>query len=1143
MLPSESVKQLFPMKVRNRGRIYYEDFQCELVDLTGKTAEFEVFGSGEEPYVVTIGINPKGVDAFDCSCPYFRGSGYCKHIWGSLLELDSIVEDGQTPAEALTEHATRREEREGYPSIDGKWKDSGNFRTAGNRTAGKKYGSPGSGGKGGLPKPKPPKWTTQLIPLASSQRTRSTLIDQVAATQSREYSYLLDLQASAETSSIAIELQMRERKTSGDFGKWKSRSVSTLPSSGTAYPEHSMSLDDLTRELVQANDVDSYYGSYSRYSYVAPAINRVTLKHSRGVAVLRRLCESGQFFWSLSKDLPEQNRQPIAWDDGVAWEFRILIESRAEEKTWTVTGELYRPGTQERLALDLPMIVMPGVALLYDNRLSRFGSERFRDWIFSLRKNSSLSIPFADRDRFLKVLVESGALVNDRHVRLPSDLRIARQESGPIPKLVARKWNDLRRTPVFLGEIRFDYAGTEIACDDPRESFGTGEPNVVVNRDLKAESEFLRGLFDIRGIQRHQEEYGYGSWKQSMPQGKHHIQFSEGRLPQVAGELNERGWVCELEGKSVRKSGAFNLEITSGIDWFDLEVSADFGGVSAELPALLEAVRSGARLVKLTDGSLGTLPEEWSEQLRKLAGLAEVEQGKLRYSQVQALMLDSLLASRKDAVRTDRKFETLRKKLRSFEGIKPVESPKSFQGALRDYQKLGLGWLRFLQEFGFGGCLADDMGLGKTIQVLAFLELRRKRKIDADKPRKPSLIVVPKSLIFNWIDEAARFCPKLRVAAYHGKDRQSALDHLDEIDVLLTTYGTLRLDIEQLGKLRFDYAILDEAQAVKNLQSLANKAVRVIQSDHRLALTGTPIENQVGELWALFEFLNPGLLGGSGNFKELTKSLQEDDSNLAMLSTGIRPFILRRTKEQVLTELPEKTEQTLYCELSPKERKHYDELKEFYRQKLLGHVREKGLAKSQIHILEALLRLRQAACHPGLVRKSLAGDMSSKLEVLLEQLQEILAEGHKVLVFSQFTTLLGIVKQELDKLKIRYEYLDGKTTKRKESVERFQSDEGCPVFLLSLKAGGTGLNLTAADYVFILDPWWNPAVEKQAVDRAHRMGQTNRVFAYRLIARDTVEEKILTLQERKKELADRIITADASLMQTLTVEDLELLLS
>jgi SNF2 family DNA or RNA helicase len=361
---------------------------------------------------------------------------------------------------------------------------------------------------------------------------------------------------------------------------------------------------------------------------------------------------------------------------------------------------------------------------------------------------------------------------------------------------------------------------------------------------------------------------------------------------------------------------------------------------------------------------------------------------------------------------------------------------------------------------------------------------------------------------------------------------------------VLTTYGTLRRDAIDFKDQVFDYCILDESQAIKNPASESAKAARLIRADHRLALSGTPVENHLGELWSLFEFLNPGMLGSAAVFRlGGTGARNPSAETRTLLARALRPFILRRTKQQVARDLPAKLEQTIYCELEPEQRRLYDELREHYRQALLARVERDGINKAKMQILEALLRLRQAACHPGLLDRDRAAESSAKLDVLLPQLAEVMEEGHKALVFSQFTSLLAIVRNRLDRDKIPYEYLDGKTRDRAARVERFQSDPDCRLFLVSLKAGGLGLNLTAAEYVFLLDPWWNPAVEAQAIDRTHRIGQTQQVFAYRLIARDTVEEKVLELQQTKRDLADAIINADNSVIRNLGREDLELLLS
>ena len=397
--------------------------------------------------------------------------------------------------------------------------------------------------------------------------------------------------------------------------------------------------------------------------------------------------------------------------------------------------------------------------------------------------------------------------------------------------------------------------------------------------------------------------------------------------------------------------------------------------------------------------------------------------------------------------------------------------------------------------------------------------------------------------MFNWKQEAARFAPELKVLDHTGQGRDKTGAGFKDQDLVLTTYGTLRNDAAIISAFRFDTCVLDESQAAKNAETETAKAVRLINADHRLALSGTPVENHLGELWTLFDFLNPGMLGRAAAFGGIGSPRNPDVETREILAKALRPFILRRTKDQVAKDLPAKTEQTVFCDLEPEQRKLYDELRDHYRQSLLAKVDAVGLGRSKIQVLEALLRLRQAACHPGLLDKKRIKEPSAKLDILLPQLKELAESGHKALVFSQFTSLLAIVRSHLDAEKVKYEYLDGRTRDRAARVERFQSDQDCRLFLVSLKAGGVGLNLTAAEYVFLLDPWWNPAVEAQAIDRSHRIGQTKPVFAYRLIARGTVEEKVLALQQTKRELADAILGGTGSLITDLKREDLELLLS
>jgi superfamily II DNA or RNA helicase len=821
--------------------------------------------------------------------------------------------------------------------------------------------------------------------------------------------------------------------------------------------------------------------------------------------------------------------QLLAWDDGPSWQLEVQVQKQeSSPESWRLSarikrGEQFRPLNEIRLALPNGLIVLP-------DSVSRLAPAGDVSVLNALATKGAIDIPINQGDELVQELWQWPTVPQ---LALPAELQWEQVLVEPRPQV--RISPPERKYLRDLGaSVHFDYDGRLIRCGVPGLGLVDPKNRCVVARDPNRERQRVDELLNL-------------GFRLPLRPGTSDFELNPKKLPRAVRELVRLGWQVEAHGKLLRRPGEVRMSISSSIDWFDLEAIVDFEGQSVALPKLLAAMRRGDEFVTLDDGTQGMLPDEWLRRYGVLAQLGEAEGDKLRFVPSQAAILDALLATQPQ-VQFDQRFDEMRRRLSTFQGVQPSDPPESFQGQLRDYQSIGLGWLKFLAEFGFGGCLADDMGLGKTVQVLAMLAGRRTRpSAGQSRGNKPSLVVVPRSLVFNWIEEARRFTPALRVRNYTGFDRQQVLDDLANCDLLLTTYGTLRRDVLKFQEVEFDYAILDEAQAVKNPGSQAAKACKLIRADHRLAMSGTPIENHLGELWSLFEFLNPGMLGRSSSLKLLANGKGHADAGeldgRPLLAQAMRPFILRRTKQQVLTELPEKTEQTLYCELDEQQRTLYNELRDHYRASLNRRIEETGLSKSKMHVLEALLRLRQAACHPGLLDQARKDESSAKLETLLEQLSEVIAEGHKALVFSQFTSLLAIVRAQLDERGVKYEYLDGATRNRQERVERFQSDEQCPLFLISLKAGGQGLNLTAADYVFILDPWWNPAVEAQAVDRAHRIGQERPVFAYRLIARDTVEEKILELQGSKRQLAEAIISEDNSVISNLTADDLRLLLS
>lgn len=680
----------------------------------------------------------------------------------------------------------------------------------------------------------------------------------------------------------------------------------------------------------------------------------------------------------------------------------------------------------------------------------------------------------------------------------------------------------------FKAEVLFAYGNVEVDVTSDAQGAIDLAAGVRMVRRKEAEEAFMAKLSARRAVV--PDSFGRG------------LMAITSKMVELLPELVNEQWRVESLGQPVRVAQGIRCRITSRIDWFDLNGVVTFGGLQLPLAKAVALFKTGGRLSQLSDGTFALLP---AEQLSALAPLYEMAQptddGALRLARSQAVLLDGVLAMQNVTFDADRMFQDVRDALAKHRDTEEVDAPEGFTGVLRGYQREGLAWLLYLRDAGCGGCLADDMGLGKTIQVLALLEHVRA----TSEQHVPCLAVVPRSLLVNWQREAERFTPGIRTHIYHGSSRALTKELLRDVDLVLTTYGTLRNDAPFLAETQFDTCILDEAQTVKNAATQTAKAVRIVNARHRLVLTGTPIENHLGDLWSIFEFLNPGMLGRSSRFRRLIDAPKAtaDSDTLKLIASAVRPLLLRRTKEQVLTDLPDKTETTLYCELEGAQKAAYEQLLEVVRADLLGVVKQQGLNRSKIRVIEALLRLRQCACHPGLVDESLVDAPSAKLEMLLNDLREICEEGHKALVFSQFTAFLALAKRELDNAGITYEYLDGRTRKRQKRVDRFQSDPACQVFLISLKAGGLGLNLTAADYVYILDPWWNPAVESQAVDRSHRIGQTRKVFAYRLVARGTVEEKVLQLQQRKRDLADAILTADKSVMKKLDLVDLELLLS
>jgi len=584
------------------------------------------------------------------------------------------------------------------------------------------------------------------------------------------------------------------------------------------------------------------------------------------------------------------------------------------------------------------------------------------------------------------------------------------------------------------------------------------------------------------------------------------------------------------------------IHISSNTDWFDARVDIVFGDQKVTIADVKKALANRQQFVPLNDGTLGILPEEWIKKYSLLFRVGEGKNDQLRLSKYHMSVIDELYEERNEeelVVQLEEKYDSLR----MFNKIKEIPVPEHLEHILRPYQEHGFHWINYLQEIGWGGILADDMGLGKTVQALSYMHYFRHTT-----GRLNALVVCPTTLMFNWENEIKKFTPSLTYHIHHGADRTKNKEMFMERDVIITTYGTLRSDIKMLVDIPFDYVILDESQAIKNPASKVTKAAGLLRAKNRLCMSGTPLQNNTFDIFAQMNFLNPGMLGSIEFFRQefsipIDKFGEQDRKD--HLRKILYPFILRRTKEQVAKDLPEKIETILYCEMEDEQRNIYEAYRNDFRDKILGTIESQGINRSQLTILQGLMKLRQICDSPAILNEQEKFPNNSiKLEELGREITENIS-NHKALVFSQFLGMLALIREKLKELGVDHEYFDGSTSaiERERAIQRFQNDENCRVFLISLKAGGVGLNLTAADYVYIVDPWWNPAVEQQAIDRTHRIGQTKNIMAYRMICKDTIEDKILQLQEKKRLLAKDLITDDEGFVKSLTRADVEYLFS
>jgi len=978
----------------------------------------------------------------------------------------------------------------------------------------------------------------------------------IKGTTPRKYFLLLDEPINHLKEYRKFSLVYRSVKKSGELGSYQDTGISKERLE--RYPDPNFTYIGKSILNIPYKDTNYYMEEdslgYSRHSnmyqnYISSEINRFVIKPAYE-NIIRQSARTGRlsiFSKTLLSQYSKPNLEELTCLEGI-WQIKYklsksTVENKKENKSLydlkCVICKKDTPSVLFEEDRNSWVLNIPSQTIWANNKLIFLEPVPLPELALDLvNKKSLIEISHSEIEDFLLGLSANNQL---DHFIIPEDLLKVVIKAQPKATLILDYPANNTKSPMDLcGFLEFHYGHEKIAPNDQRKwlpgSFGDDDVHSVIDRDLEKELELLTPLAEsLSGMD--------SSDLQRLSAVS--IPFSE--LFPLIEKLMLAGWEIKLSNQTIRNSTSRAVSVSSGVDWFEIRSDVSFDGEIIQIDKLIQAVKENKNFITFNNGkSLGVIPPELVRRLQALSQIGTLKDGKIRLGENQALWIDLLLKDQlSNQDEFDSRIESARTRLSSLNGIKSESPARTFKGTLRDYQQFGLGWLKTISLSGFGACLADDMGLGKTVQILALLDsvLKKKKVNGKESPKnEPCLIVAPKTLLENWIREAAKFTPKLKVITYHGQTRKELQDDLNSYDIILTTYATLSRDIISLKDIQFSFVILDEAQAIKNSHSLSAKSCLLLKSRYRIALTGTPIENSVDDLLSIFEFLNPGMLGQMARKRSEIKNISElSPDTMPLLSQGLLPFILRRTKAEVLKELPPKTEQILYCELTPKQQKLYDKTKEHYKASLSKEIMNKGMLSVKMQFLEALLRLRQICCDPRLVDPKLKPEDSTKLQALIEELAELQAAGKKALIFSQFTSFLSLVADELKSRKFEFDYLDGKTKHRQLLVDRFQNFDGSRFFLISIKAGGVGLNLTSADYCFILDPWWNPAVESQAIDRAHRIGQENPVFAYKLIAQNSVEEKIIRLQESKKELAEVFTSENSSFLKNLSMKDFEMI--
>lgn len=910
----------------------------------------------------------------------------------------------------------------------------------------------------------------------------------------------------------------------------------TVDEFATALDEQDYKIIKLLDEVEQTHVIKKYHKKAIRpadyfgnifdqkiYDYIRPKLEQKLLK------ALELIGQRPLFLMSKKDGYPADQKIQIAEQaTSILFHFR-----RNEEETRYFPTLKYDGHRLEFMFKNAEVIINAQAWLLLDNTLYHFDQVLEGKKLSPFLNKRYISVARSTEKKYFETFVST--LIEKNHVYAEGfDIRTVKEDAAPILTLnyIPEGQSHVQLSFTY-GDYHFSSGGDhKVSVRMSYEKEKDWYTFTRIKRSMLWE-EKQHILLETLGLKR--QDALFGSYIPNNDSTSGIFDW----LNQHQEELLGQGFIIKQEtgdkqifiGKT-----SLDIEVVEDNDWFDVRAFANFGPYKIPFVQLREHILNRIQEFTLPNGEIAIIPEEWFAQYEHLFQFA-IKKDTLQLNKAHIGVLHEI--SEHTALSMNRKLQNLS----TFEEIPQVSQPDGFHGQLRPYQQAGYNWFHFLQQYKFGGVLADDMGLGKTVQTLALL-LKQKEELRDTDHAKTSLLILPTSLVYNWQKEAENFTPKLRILLHTGSNRFKDPYAFTHFDLIITTYGIVRSDESILSKCFFNYIILDESQNIKNPTSKSFKAIKQLKSRHKLALSGTPVENSVSDIWSQMHFTNPGLLGNYSFFqKEFVTPIEKkkDEAAAKKLQAIIKPFVLRRTKNQVATELPPKTEQIIYCEMTDGQAELYETTKSEYRNAILDSTVQQNGKGSQIALLQGLTKLRQLANHP----QMLEGDYnngSGKFDAVLEMLEAISAEGNKVLIFSQFVKHLDIFKTHFDKQHIPYAYLDGTTKNRAQAVQTFKTDENIKIFLISIKAGGVGLNLTEADYVFILDPWWNPAVEQQAIDRSHRIGQTRNVFIYKFISKDTVEEKIVAMQNRKKSIATSLVTTEESFVKSLSQEDLKELL-